>query len=151
MWGHTDLKTHLVGSTGRIESVCSTHKQRFVVLLEKNFDEIMAFILKESTSDVFKMSLKSLFMFSVFGEQPQATVKDRKIFTRRCFKITKFTVCVCVLSTLCLPFILQVSTSACLDFHVSFCGRDEMNSDMLRYSVWHVVLCFLSVSRPPHE
>lgn len=31
------------------------------------------------------------------------------------------------LPTLCFPFILHVSTSACLDFHVNFCKDQERN------------------------
>ncbi len=42
------LCTHLVGSTGGVESVCSTNKQGVLVLLQEDFDEIVTLVLQEA-------------------------------------------------------------------------------------------------------
>lgn len=39
---------YLVGSTGRVESICSTNKQGVFILLQEDFDEIVTFILQEA-------------------------------------------------------------------------------------------------------
>lgn len=38
---------YLVSSTGGVESICSTHKQGVIVLLQEDLDEIVTFILGE--------------------------------------------------------------------------------------------------------
>lgn len=38
---------YLVSSTGGVESICSTHKQGVIVLLQEDLDEIVTFILRK--------------------------------------------------------------------------------------------------------
>lgn len=40
------LLPYLVGSTGGIESVCSTNKQGVIILLQEDFDEIVTLVLR---------------------------------------------------------------------------------------------------------
>lgn len=37
---------YLVGSTGGVKSICSTNKQGVIILLQEDFDEIVALILQ---------------------------------------------------------------------------------------------------------
>lgn len=43
---------YLVGSTGRIEGICSTNKQGVTVLLQEDFDEIVTLILQGAESRI---------------------------------------------------------------------------------------------------
>lgn len=45
-------ESHLVGSTGWVECICSTHEQRVVALLQENLDEIVAFVLEREEKHV---------------------------------------------------------------------------------------------------
>lgn len=40
------LRPYLVGSTGWVESICSTDKQGVFVLLQEDFDEIVTLVLQ---------------------------------------------------------------------------------------------------------
>lgn len=41
------IEQYLISSTGRVESICSAYKQGVIILLEKDLDEIVAFILQK--------------------------------------------------------------------------------------------------------
>lgn len=47
MGSSEQCELYLVSSTGGVESICSTHKQGVIVLLQEDLDEIVTFILGE--------------------------------------------------------------------------------------------------------
>lgn len=40
------VRPYLVGSTGGVESICSTNKQGVIILLQEDFDEIVTLVLQ---------------------------------------------------------------------------------------------------------
>lgn len=50
MWLQQTNDIYPVVSAGRVEGIGSTDKQRVIVLLEKNFNEVVTFILKQSSN-----------------------------------------------------------------------------------------------------
>lgn len=75
----TRVHPYLVGSTGWVESICTTHKQGVIVLLQEDFDEVVTLVLqgeeeKERYGDICRvflithraMSKTGHFFFAVF-------------------------------------------------------------------------------------
>jgi hypothetical protein len=70
VWLRQTNDSYPVVSAGRVEGIGSTDKQRIIILLEKNFNEVVTFILKQSSNCFWMESTQNKSPFITTSHGP---------------------------------------------------------------------------------